>query len=178
MSLLAAACRYLWKTQVLQPDPFNRWAPILTSPGWLCNNGNTVLWMCSLGLTVSVNPPKLPPTENTQSPLPVSVDMGWGSLHGTKAPGSEEGGSSRVGISVWSVSCDRSHARGLSPSTYQPLLLDSMKHLLYPLVLNFHVSKDSVDCSGWLLDVQLKIWIGGRSKWTRFYLLCHHLQSF
>ena len=104
-----------------------------------------------------------PTTDNTLSPLPIFVDLVWGSLHGSKSPGRGR----EIQSLVWSLSCDRSHTQGLSPSTYKPLLLDSTKTLLYSLSLKLHISKDLVACSGWMLEVQLKTQIGCRSKWTQ-----------
>lgn len=61
------------------------------------------------------------------------------------------GSSSGAIISICSLSCNSSCACSLSLSMFKPLLLVSMKQLLYLLVSKFHISQVSVDCSDSLL---------------------------
>lgn len=86
--LLASVYRCLWRIRVCQPGLFSSLSPYpelsrLALQQWK----HYTLRVCILSLTGSVIPHKFSLTDNTVCPLPISVDVGWGSLCRTETPG-------------------------------------------------------------------------------------------
>ena len=152
---LDAAYRCLWHTQVWQPGCFSSLSPYLElSRLALYLWERCLLCVCSPGPTDSVDPPRVPPIR-VEDPCMEPRSL---ALRREGAP------------KLWflsGLSCDRSHTQGISPSAYKIPLLDGMKYLLYSLALKLPICEDSIDCSGWLSEDQLKIRVGVRSKWTQ-----------